>query len=111
MLAIGVGRFAGELLIGSKHGAQCIEDVLPSLLAGAALAQGARHLENARDNPPVLVGAVERNREVDRCGDAETVARNVAKTSLVLALRDSARHEPLRRVRRRRSDTEAARMH
>jgi hypothetical protein len=65
MLAISIGRFAGKLLIGSEHGAERIEDVLASFLAGAALAQGARHLKNARDDSPVLVGPVEGNREVN----------------------------------------------
>lgn len=37
MLAIGLGRFAGKLLVGSKHRAQRIEGILAGFLAGAAL--------------------------------------------------------------------------
>lgn len=66
MLAIGIGRFAGKLLVGSEHGAQCVEDVLAGLLAGASLAQSARHLKNACDDPPNLVG---RSKEIVKSTD------------------------------------------
>lgn len=61
VLAIGPGRLSGQLLIGSQHRAQGIEDVLSSFLAGAALAHCPRNLQNARDDPALLVGAVRRS--------------------------------------------------
>jgi len=82
MLAISSRGFAGKLLVRSKHRAQGVEDVLAGLLAGAALTQGAGHLENARDDPAILVGTIEGDREVNRCGHAETVAREAVPAEL-----------------------------
>jgi len=83
MLAISSRGFAGKLLVRSKHRAQGVEDVLAGLLAGAALTQGAGHLENARDDPAILVGTIEGDREVNRCGHAETVARETSQRNFV----------------------------
>lgn len=75
MLAIRLSRLAGQLLVGRQYRAQRVEGVLLRLLAGAALAHRAGDLEHARDDPALLVGTLEGNREIDRCGHVGTVAR------------------------------------
>ena len=73
MLAIGVDVLSFELLVGSQDRAQRVEDVLASFPSGPALAERGGHLEYPGDDPPLLVGRVESESEVNRCGHGPSV--------------------------------------
>jgi hypothetical protein len=76
VLSIRAGRFAGKRLVVSEDRAEGVEHVLTCFLAASALAQGSWHLKDARDDPAVLVGLIEGNRQVDGCSHwFPTVAR------------------------------------
>jgi hypothetical protein len=74
MLDAGRGLPARQLLVGGQHRAQRVEDVLASLLASAALAQRPGHLEHPGDDPALLVGLLESDRELDGRGHVQRVA-------------------------------------
>ena len=59
MLDAGRGLLSRQLLVGSQHRAQRVEDVLPRLLARAALAEGTGHLQHTGDDPALLVGSLQ----------------------------------------------------
>lgn len=70
-----------ELVVGCEYCAQRIEHVLPCLRSSAALAESPRNLQHTRDDPALLVGLIECDREIDRRGHENTVALRVARAS------------------------------
>jgi hypothetical protein len=66
MLQVLARASPGELVVGREHSAQRIEHVLSCLPPRATLAEGSRNLQHTRDDPTLLVGLVEGDREVDR---------------------------------------------
>jgi len=65
----------GELIVRREHRAQRIEHVLPRLHSRTTLAEGSRNLQHTRNNPTLLVGLVEGDREVNRGRHGQSVAR------------------------------------
>jgi hypothetical protein len=129
MLEVLVRELPGELVVRREHRLQRIEHVLPCLCSSAALTEGPGNLQYTRDNPAILIGLVEGDREVDRwrhttrvasrmppdrCGAAGIVrvpatgraAASPVRWSLALALRRAGHHaaralQRLDRIRRR----------
>jgi hypothetical protein len=59
-LAAGDARI---LLAGHEDEAKCVDHILARFFARPALADGARNTVDARDDPPVFIGLVVRDRQ------------------------------------------------
>jgi hypothetical protein len=62
----------GIAVIGRQHQTQRVDDVLARLVSGSTLAHRARHLDDPRDGPAVLVGLVECDRQAKLVAHAPT---------------------------------------
>lgn len=95
MLQVAARASSRELVIRCEHRAQRVQHVLPRLLSRAALAEGSGNLQHPRDNPALLIGLVEGNREVDRRQHSHRIASGYAgergPRQLCLSSRDGDR--------------------
>ena len=61
----------GVRLFRREHEAECVDHVLARLFACSALADRARNAVNTCDDPSIVVGLVEENRQPELLGSAQ----------------------------------------